>query len=42
MASQLANSIPELDSKLYASTQVVDEERHVEVFERYVKKLHTI
>ncbi len=39
---QLVNSIPELDAKLYASTQVVDEGRHVEVFERYVKKLHKI
>ncbi|MBI4590014.1 MAG: ferritin-like domain-containing protein [Candidatus Rokubacteria bacterium] len=42
VASQLVNPIPELDSKLYASTQVVDEGRHVEVFERYVKKLHKI
>lgn len=42
MASQLVNPIPELDCKLYASTQVVDEGRHVEVFERYVKKLHKI
>jgi hypothetical protein len=36
------NSIPELDAKLYASTQVVDEGRHVEVYEKYVKKLHKI
>ncbi len=42
VASQLVNPVPELDSKLYASTQVVDEGRHVEVFERYVKKLHRI
>jgi para-aminobenzoate N-oxygenase AurF len=42
VAAQLVNSIPELDAKLYASTQVVDEGRHVEVFERYVKKLHRI
>ena len=40
VCGQLVNSIPELDAKLYASTQVVDEGRHVEVFERYVKKLH--
>src|SRR5436190_7059208 len=39
---QLVNSIPELDAKLYASTQLVDERRHVEVFESYVKKLHKI
>ncbi len=42
VAAQLVNSIPELDAKLYASTQVVDEGRHVEVFEKYVKKLHKI
>src|SRR6266545_7269204 len=42
VASQLVNPMPELDYKLYASTQVVDEGRHVEVFERYVKKLHKI
>src|SRR5947199_10718853 len=37
VCGQLVNSIPELDAKPYASTQVVDEGRHVEVFERYVK-----
>src|SRR3989441_5993295 len=42
VCGQLVNSIPPLDAKLYASTQVVDEGRHVEVFERYVKKLHKI
>jgi hypothetical protein len=42
VAAQLVNSVPELDAKLYASTQVVDEGRHVEVFERYVKKLDKI
>src|SRR5256714_7957671 len=42
VCGQLVNSIPELDAKLYASTQVVDEGRQVEVFERYVKKLHKI
>ena len=42
VCGQLVNSMPELDAKLYASTQVVDEGRHVEVFERYVKKLHQI
>jgi hypothetical protein len=34
--------MPDLDAKLYASTQVVDEARHVEVFERYVKRLDHI
>ena len=35
-ASQLVNSVPDYDSKLYVSTQVVDEARHVEVFDRYL------
>lgn len=35
-AAQLVNSVPDFDSKLYASTQVVDEGRHVEVFDRYL------
>jgi hypothetical protein len=42
VCGQLVNSVPELDAKLYSATQVVDEGRHVEVFERYVKKLHKI
>ena len=42
VASQLVATMPDLDAKLYASTQVVDEARHVEVFERYVKRLHRI
>jgi hypothetical protein len=42
VCGQLVNSIPALDAKLYAATQVMDEGRHVEVFERYVKKLYGI
>jgi hypothetical protein len=42
VCGQLVNAVPELDAKLYGATQVVDEGRHVEVFERYVKKLHKI
>ncbi len=42
VCGQLVNSVPELDAKLYGATQVVDEGRHVEVFERYVKKLDKI
>ncbi|MCG8417768.1 MAG: ferritin-like domain-containing protein [Proteobacteria bacterium] len=36
-AAQLVNSVPELDSKLYGSTQVVDEARHVDVYNRYLQ-----
>jgi hypothetical protein len=35
-AAQLVNSVPDIESKLYAGTQVVDEARHVEVFDRYL------
>jgi hypothetical protein len=31
--------VPDIDGKLYAATQVVDEARHVEVFHRYIKRL---
>src|SRR5205085_3143668 len=37
-AAQLVDSVRDLDSKLYSSSQVVDEARHVDVFNRY---LHT-
>jgi hypothetical protein len=35
-ASQLVSSVPDMDSKYYVATQVVDEARHVEVFDRYL------
>jgi hypothetical protein len=35
-ASQLVLAVPDTDSKFYASTQVVDESRHVEVYARYL------
>ena len=34
--AQLVNSVDNLDSKLYAASQVVDEARHVDVYNRYV------
>jgi hypothetical protein len=37
-ASQLVLCVPDRDSKAYAATQVVDEARHVEVYERYVRE----
>jgi hypothetical protein len=37
-AAQLVNSVPDLDSKLYGGTQVVDEGRHVDVFNDYLHK----
>lgn len=38
VACQLTESLSWLDGKLYGSTQVVDEGRHVEVFERYLTR----
>jgi hypothetical protein len=39
---QLVEVVPDIDGKLYAATQVIDEARHVEVFHRYLKKLHRV
>ena len=36
--AQIVNTVPWIDAKLYASTQVVDEARHVEVYERYLRE----
>ena len=37
-ASQLVAAVPWIDAKHYASTQTLDEARHVEVFSRYVSE----
>ncbi|MFT3771846.1 MAG: ferritin-like domain-containing protein [Minicystis sp.] len=37
-AAQVTEAVPWLDAKLYGSTQVVDEGRHVEVFHTYLTK----
>lgn len=39
---QLVEVVPDIDGKLYAATQVVDEARHVEVFHRYITGLHHV
>jgi hypothetical protein len=36
--SKIVETVPWYDAKLYASTQVVDEARHVEVFARYLEE----
>ena len=41
-AGQLVDAVPDMDGKLYAATQVVDEARHVEVFARYVQRLDRV
>ncbi|HEY0253611.1 MAG TPA: ferritin-like domain-containing protein [Kofleriaceae bacterium] len=35
-SAQLVDSVQDLDSKLYAASQVVDEARHVDVYNRYL------
>jgi len=39
VAAQLVNAVPHMDGKFYASTQTLDEARHVEVFAGYIRKL---
>jgi len=41
-AAQLVEAVPDMDGKFYASTQVIDEARHVEVFARYIKRLDRV
>ncbi len=42
LCGQLVEVVPDMDGKLYASTQVIDEARHVEVFHRYIQRLDRI
>jgi len=37
VAARIVESVPDMDSKFYAATQVMDEARHVEVFSRFLK-----
>ncbi|HTJ80527.1 MAG TPA: ferritin-like domain-containing protein [Polyangiaceae bacterium] len=36
--SQLVSAVPSADAKLYAATQVMDEARHVEAYDRYLRE----
>ncbi len=42
ICGQLVEVVPDMDAKLYASTQVIDEARHVEVFHRFIQRLDRI
>ncbi|HVP31679.1 MAG TPA: ferritin-like domain-containing protein [Myxococcota bacterium] len=42
VASQLVSAVPHMDGKFYAATQTMDEARHVEVFDAYVRKLDAV
>ncbi len=37
VAARIVETVPDLDSKFYAATQVMDEARHVELFARFVR-----
>ncbi|MFQ5948043.1 MAG: ferritin-like domain-containing protein [Acidimicrobiia bacterium] len=37
-AAKIVGTVPDVDSKFYAATQVIDEARHVEVFSRYLRE----
>jgi hypothetical protein len=36
--SKIVMSVPDVDSKFYAATQVMDEARHVEIYDRYLRE----
>ena len=38
VAARIVESVPDMDSKFYAATQVMDEARHVELFNRFIKE----
>jgi len=38
VAARIVESVPDIDSKFYSATQVMDEARHVEVFSRFLKE----
>jgi hypothetical protein len=37
VAARIVESVPDMDSKFYAATQVMDEARHVELYQRFIK-----
>jgi uncharacterized ferritin-like protein (DUF455 family) len=41
-AAVLTHAVPDYEGKLYAATQTYDEARHVEVYDRYIKRLAII
>jgi hypothetical protein len=38
-SAAVTHAAPDYDAKLYAATQTMDEARHVEVYERYIRKI---
>ncbi|HEX9554490.1 MAG TPA: ferritin-like domain-containing protein [Streptosporangiaceae bacterium] len=37
VAARIVESVPDIDSKFYAATQVMDEARHVEIYQRFIR-----
>jgi hypothetical protein len=37
-ASKIVQTVPDVDSKFYAATQVIDEARHVEMYSKYLRE----
>jgi hypothetical protein len=37
VAARIVETVPDMDSKFYAATQVMDEARHVELYQRFIK-----
>jgi P-aminobenzoate N-oxygenase AurF len=37
VAARIVESVPEMDSKFYAATQAMDEARHVELYQRFIR-----
>ncbi|HUY47693.1 MAG TPA: ferritin-like domain-containing protein [Streptosporangiaceae bacterium] len=37
VAARIVESVPDIDSKFYAATQVMDEARHVELYHRFIR-----
>ena len=36
--AKIVQTVPDIDSKFYAATQVMDEARHVETYSRYLRQ----
>jgi hypothetical protein len=41
-AAALTHAVPDYEGKLYAAAQTMDEARHVEVYDRYIKRLANV
>jgi hypothetical protein len=41
-AAKIVQIVPDLDAKFYAATQVIDEARHVEAYDRYLREKITV